>query len=186
MQIILNACYDRLQQIRESTLEIDDDISSLLPSTPPITAPAATAFKILNGTIIMKLPTKAQCKKSYEQDKEYHLIMELIANPGLINKNTLNSVHYRYRQPLQDSCLAIENDFIILKERIDEDSYVKLRIVPEPLWNIIFIAFHSNPIGGHFSVYYTFHRIRLRFFWPKMYFYIKHLCKTLCCMWIIF
>jgi hypothetical protein len=37
----------------------------------------------------------------------------------------------------------------------------------------IFAAFHANPLGGHLSLYYTLHRIRLRYHWPHMYSYIK-------------
>ncbi|KAL7515984.1 hypothetical protein ACHAWX_003736 [Stephanocyclus meneghinianus] len=40
-------------------------------------------------------------------------------------------------------------------------------------------AFHSNPIGGHFNAYLTFSRIRLRFFWPKIYHYIGDLSSEL-------
>ncbi|KAL3795327.1 hypothetical protein HJC23_009500 [Cyclotella cryptica] len=43
------------------------------------------------------------------------------------------------------------------------------------LRNIVFIAFHSNPIGGHFNAYISFSRIRLRFFWPTMYHYFTDL-----------
>ena len=52
-------------------------------------------------------------------------------------------------------------------------SYTRLQIVPKPLLNIVFVAFHSNPIGGHFNAYRTLHRLRLRYFWPEMYSYIK-------------
>ncbi|KAL3802962.1 hypothetical protein HJC23_011585, partial [Cyclotella cryptica] len=38
-----------------------------------------------------------------------------------------------------------------------------------------YVAFHANPIGGHFNAYRTFSHIRLRFFWPKMYHYISDL-----------
>ncbi len=31
---------------------------------------------------------------------------------------------------------------------------------------IIFVAFHSNAIGGHLNAYRTLHRIRLRYYWP--------------------
>ena len=177
MHSIITACYERILRIRDASLEVDEDISATLGQNVPITAPAATAFNILNGTTLMKLPTKLQWSKAYSTDKSCQTILSLIKNPGLINKHSLSQIHYRYRQPLRDSCIIIENDFIILKEKIDDNSYVKLRIVPKDLQNIIFMAFHSNPIGGHFSVYYTFHRIRMRFFWPKMYFYIKHLCR---------
>ena len=176
MKAILEACYERLISIRESTLQIDEDIDEQTHSRV-ITAPAATAFNVLQGIITLKLPTKTQWIKAYASDSSCTAIINMIKNPGLINKHNLATVHYRFRQPLRDQAIIIENDFLILKERIDENSFVKLRIVPEALWNIIFLAFHANPIGGHFSVYYTFHRIRLRFFWPKMYNYIKTLCR---------
>ena len=48
--------------------------------------------------------------------------------------------------------------------------------MPVKLRSIIFVAFHSNPIGGHFNVYRTLYRIRLRFHWPRMYTYITKMC----------
>ena len=40
---------------------------------------------------------------------------------------------------------------IILNEPIrGESTYRKLRVVPQDLRHIVFIAFHANPIGGHF------------------------------------
>jgi hypothetical protein len=45
-------------------------------------------------------------------------------------------------------------------------------------YNIIFIAFHSNAIGGHFNAYHTLHRIRLRYYWPGMYSYITGMCNA--------
>ena len=57
-------------------------------------------------------------------------------------------------------------------------SYTRLQIVPRPLLNIIFVAFHSNPLGGHLNAYRTLHRLRLRYFWPEMYSYIKRMCNA--------
>jgi len=58
-------------------------------------------------------------------------------------------------------------------------SYTCLQIVPtKSLLKIVFIAFHSNPIGGHFNAYCTLHRIRLRYFWPEMFSYIKKMCHV--------
>ena len=54
---------------------------------------------------------------------------------------------------------------------------MNLRLVPFDLRKPLFLAFRSNPLGGHYSVYYTFHRLRLRYFWPGMYSYIKRMCK---------
>ena len=60
-----------------------------------------------------------------------------------------------------------------MKERLStQGNYTKLQIVPTHLQNIIFIAFHSNPLGGHLSKYHTFHKIRLRYIWPCMFKYI--------------
>ena len=56
---------------------------------------------------------------------------------------------------------------------------MKLRITPNDIRNIIFLSFHSNPIGDHYSFYDTFHHICLQYFWPGMYAYLKlmrHLC----------
>jgi hypothetical protein len=43
-------------------------------------------------------------------------------------------------------------------------SYTRLQIVPNALFGIVFVAFHSNPIGGHFNAYCTLHRLRLCYF----------------------
>ena len=57
-------------------------------------------------------------------------------------------------------------------------SYTRLQIVPKTLLNIVFVAFHSSPIGGHFNAYRTLHRIRLQYFWPEMYSYTKKMCHA--------
>ncbi len=44
--------------------------------------------------------------------------------------------------------------------------------------NIIFVAFHSNPLGAHFNATRTLHRIRLHYYWPGMWRYITRMCKA--------
>eukprot|EP00957_Ditylum_brightwellii_P173346 13198077-Ditylum_brightwellii.AAC.1 len=51
---------------------------------------------------------------------------------------------------------------------------LKLLKVPADLRLHIFTCYHVNPIGGHFSLYHTYHRIRLRYYWPYMYKDIKY------------
>jgi hypothetical protein len=46
------------------------------------------------------------------------------------------------------------------------------------MYNILFIAFHRNAIGGHLNVYRTLHRLRLHFYWPAMYAYVKQMCAA--------
>ena len=53
-----------------------------------------------------------------------------------------------------------------------------LTLVPRKLYNILFIAFHTNPIGGHLNAYRTLHRLRLRYYWPGMYAYVKRMCHA--------
>jgi hypothetical protein len=59
------------------------------------------------------------------------------------------------------------------QSQIQPKHAVRLIIIPMDLRKHIFAAFHANPLGGHLSLYYTLHRIRLRYHWPHMYSYIK-------------
>ncbi len=40
------------------------------------------------------------------------------------------------------------------------------------------MEFHSNPIGGHLNVSCMLHCIRLQFYWPGMFLYIKKMCAS--------
>jgi hypothetical protein len=57
-------------------------------------------------------------------------------------------------------------------------SYTRLQLVPKEFYNILFVAFHSNPLGNHLNAYWTLHCLRLRFYWPGMYSYIKQMCQA--------
>jgi hypothetical protein len=46
------------------------------------------------------------------------------------------------------------------------------------MYNILFIAFHTNAIGGHLNLYRTLHWLHLHFYWPAMYVYVKRMCAT--------
>jgi hypothetical protein len=68
---------------------------------------------------------------------------------------------------------------IILREPIvGSDSYTCLQVVPCELYNIIFVAFHTSPIGAHQNAYRTLHHIRLRFYWPLINAYVKRMCNA--------
>ncbi len=56
--------------------------------------------------------------------------------------------------------------------------YTQSQIVPKALFDIVFVAFHSNPLGGHLNAYCTLHHICLHYFWPEMYSYIKKMCNS--------
>ena len=142
-------------------------------------APSATIQSFVSGAIGSRLTSHQRWVEAYAADKECVELFSLVRNPGKICKDTLKEVHYCYRQPLQSSHLVIENDFLIFWEPIrGSASYTRLQIVPTDLRNIVFTAFHSNPIGGHFNSYRTLHRLRLRYYWPKMWSYVERMCNA--------
>ena len=101
-------------------------------------------------------------------------MLDFIKNPGLINKENLNKIHYVYRNPIRKSHVIENNGILYLREYLlNGETFLQLQIVPESLRDIIFIAFHANPTGAHFGLYQTFHKIRLRYFWPGMWKYIS-------------
>ena len=90
---------------------------------------------------------------------------ELAINPSLINNQTLSKVNHNFRRHLRQSLISVEDDMLIFREPISgNDSYTRLTLVPRELYNILFIAFHPNPIGGHLNSYRTLHRLRLRYY----------------------
>jgi hypothetical protein len=169
-QSLLSAIYDLLITIRHNNSEIFD--------ASPHAAPAATIQALVNGAVGIQMPTRETWIKAYKRDTVCCKLMEIIANPALVVKKSLEQVHYIYRQPLRNSAIVNENGILFIKERlVDSSNYVKLQIVPSEMQIIIFTAFHANPIGAHFSVYRTYARIRLRYFWPGYFTYIKTMCS---------
>jgi hypothetical protein len=137
-------------------------------------APAATIQAFLHGAIGLRLPSRERWINAYSDDPECCTIRRLIENPGSICKRALNDVHYCYRHPLRQSQLVMEDDMLIYQEPIrGSRSFTRLQVVPKALFGIIFTAFHSNPLGGHFNAYQTLHHLRLRYFWPEMYSFVK-------------
>jgi hypothetical protein len=90
--------------------------------------------------------------EAYAANPECCAIRDLILNPSKMCRKTLKSVHYSYQQPLCQSLIMIEDKMLIFREPIQgSTSYTCLQIVPKGLYDIIFIAFHSNPIGKHLN-----------------------------------
>jgi hypothetical protein len=88
-------------------------------------------------------------------------------------------VNHNYQAALHQSQIVIKDDMLIFREPVcGGSSYTRLQLVPAEFYNIIFVAFHCNAIGGHLNAYRTLHRIRLRYYWPRMYSYIKRMCNA--------
>jgi hypothetical protein len=168
---LLEQVHSHLSYLRDANSEI------FLPNQ--FAAPAATIQAFVNGAIGVCLPSRERWIQAYSDDTEMSAIRDLILNPSKINSSTLNAVNFNYRAPLWQSQIVIEDGLLIYREPMrGGSSFTCLQLVPAEFYNIIFIAFHSNAIGGHLNAYRTLHRIRLRYYWPGMYSYIKRMCNA--------
>ena len=123
-------------------------------------APAATIQTLINGTLCTRLPSWERWVQAYTNDTELCAVRDLTLNPSKINNKALANINHNNCGPLCQSLIFVENDMLILHEPIAGTSlFTRLQLVPSELMNIIFIAFHTNPIGGHFNAYRTFHRL---------------------------
>jgi hypothetical protein len=97
----------------------------------------------------------------------------------MINNQALAKVNHNYCGTLRQSLISVENDMLIMKEPIGgTSSYTCLQLVPQELSNILFIAFHTNAMGGHLNAYWTLHHLWLLFYWPGMYAFVKQMCQA--------
>jgi hypothetical protein len=137
----------------------------------------ATIQTLVNGTICTRLPLRERWLRAYNNNVELCIVRELVLNPSLICSKRLSKVNHNYCGHLCQSQILIKNGMLILHELIcGSTSYTRLQLVPQKRYNIFFIAFHTNAIGGHLNLYRTPHQIRLHFYWPVMYAYVKRMC----------
>ena len=167
--------YSKVSSILQS---ITKEHQTYSVETIPDVAPAAITNVLTNSVIHHKLPSDSTWQQAIKNDVECNLILQMLKNPALITNENLQKIHYALRAPLRQSLLYEENDIIFIKDRIPtRNSTISLKLVPQAMKNIVFVAFHSNPMGGHFHLYQTLHRIRLRYYWPKMVPYLKHMIR---------
>jgi hypothetical protein len=62
-----------------------------------VSAPAATIQTLLNGAVCTTLPSRSRWLEAYDNDREMIAIRNLILNPSLIKKSTLDAVIVRAR-----------------------------------------------------------------------------------------
>ncbi len=75
--------------------------------------------------------------------------------------------------------IVLEDGILIYRKPIiGKGSYTRLQLVPREFYNILFVAFHLNPVGSHLNAYRTLHCLRLCFYWPGMYSYIECMCSA--------
>jgi hypothetical protein len=122
--------------------------------------PAAPIQTLVNGTICTRLPSKEQWIQAYANDTELCAVQDLALNLSTITNQTLSKVNHNYCTPLRHSLISFEDNMLILRKPISRtSSFTCLQLAPTELINIIFIAFHTNPIGGHLNAYRTLHHL---------------------------
>jgi hypothetical protein len=115
-------------------------------------APAATIQTLISSTICTCLPSRECWVQAYINNSELCAVRELALNPLLITTQALSKVNHNYCGPLHQSLVSVEDDMLIFWEPISSsNSYTCLTLVPCKLYNIMFIAFHTNPISGHLN-----------------------------------
>jgi hypothetical protein len=130
---------------------------------------------LFSGVIQDELPGDAW-KSCYSTDPPCDAMWKMIENPSLIDIEKLQQIDSIYRAPMRIK--IIENRLCFLKPVAHSTTTVILIIIPNDLRQHFFTGIHANPIGGHFSLYYTLHRIRLQFHWLHMYSYIKRAIRS--------
>eukprot|EP00956_Cyclotella_meneghiniana_P032499 scaffold89719_cov47-Cyclotella_meneghiniana.AAC.1 len=166
---ILTCVTSRLRDIRDSSLCVD--------TSTPFNCESGTAQIFFQGATAMTLPDESAWLRAYDSDPETALIKQIVDNPSLMTNDNLMKLHFVYRDYLRYSQIVKDNSGMLhLRASLEgSDDKVDLQIVPASLKNVVTIAFHANPIGGHFNAWRTFARVKLRFFWPRMYSYITNL-----------
>jgi hypothetical protein len=166
------------EQVHSHLVHLRDANSEVFPPDQ-FAAPAATIHTLVNGAVCTTLPSRERWLQAYQNDSELRAVWEFALNPSTISNKALALVNHNYRGQLRQSNIFVENDMLITREPIaGTSSYTRLQLVPRELRNILFVAFHTNPMGGHLNAYRTLHRLRLRFYWPGMYAYIKRMCQA--------
>ena len=164
----------RLENIRTENSEICD--ASLCHAPAAITIVPA----FLNGTVSSRIPDNKVRLKALKSDPMTNLLLEIVANLGLSqNKSKIDTLHHVYHHPACQGQFTMRDGILYMKEIFRNDvKFVDLRIVPESLQNINFMAFHAKPIGDHLDTPCTFHCMRQQYFWPGMFNYVKQLVKA--------
>ena len=86
----------------------------------------------------------------------YGSIDEIMQSSSALSSTS--GINFNFHNALRQSHIVLENDIPIYHEPIDgsDSYYTRLRLVlPSKFYNILFVAFHSNPMDGHFNVYLT-------------------------------
>ena len=143
-----------------------ETLSELLQHSAAPTAATSHVARCLT-TAANPLPSASAWTSAYAVDPVTdtlfrHLSSGLAWSPALISK-----LHPAFQQFARDDNLCIHHGRLVVRQSLQSGTSLLLIIVPSSLRRLIFNVFHGSPIGGHFGIYKTLFRIRMRFFWPR-------------------
>lgn len=119
------------------------------------------------------IPTTDEWESAYNEDPETKLMLSRLrsddSTPYVWSKKELLEVDAQFRDHLRTGSTAISSGRLVLYITLsNENRRLMLIVVPRSLRRDIFSAYHASPSAGHMGPYKTLHRIRIRFFWPKV------------------
>ncbi len=134
----------------------------------------------VSRVVVTHIPDRKHWVQVIMSDLELSKIRDIVANPSKLTNKVLTEINYNYHAALRKSLIVLEDDVLIYHKPLagGNGSYTRLQLVPREFRNILFIAFHTNLIGGHLISYRTLHCLHLRYYWPSMYLYVKRMCAT--------
>jgi hypothetical protein len=169
---IFDHIHKRLVTIRDSNTKV----------FPPnqYAAPAAHVQAFVSGVVATRIPDCKLWVQAIMSDPELSKIKDIVADPSKLTNKALTEINYNYHAALQKSLIVLEDDVLIYHKPLAGENklYTLLQLVPWEFRNILFIAFHTNPISGHLISYCMLHCLRLWYYWSGMYLYVKRMCAT--------
>ena len=141
---VFDHIHERLASIRDSNTKIFGPNHHA--------APAAHIQSRVSGVIATRIPDCACWRQAIDADKELSKVKAIVTNPSTLNNKVLEGVSYNYHAALCKSLIVLKEGILIYcKPMAGSGSYTQLQLVPAELRNILFIAFHTNPVGGHLN-----------------------------------
>jgi hypothetical protein len=147
--------------VHEQLVEIHDSNTEIFPPHQ-YAAPAVHVEAFVSSVVATRIPDHARWVQAIASDLELSRIKEIVADPSKLNNKELANINYNYHAALRKWLIVLEDNVLIYREPLaGSGSYTCLQLVPQHFRNILFIAFHTDLVGGHLNPYRTLHRLRL-------------------------
>ena len=115
------------------------------------------------------IPSKAAWLSAMAADPSIAAILAYLQSDSrTCPSSSLASIDSSYHHFIRQNQLLIHQDRLAILQPVDHDRALLVLVTPPALHRLIFSAYHASPTAGHMGYYKTLHRIRLRFFWPRM------------------